>query len=180
MQNKFKIFTIFLGCLLFRLLPLRAPNVEPLMASLMPLGKKHNALFSFAFGFLSIFLYDLLTNYGYWTWTVGIAYGLVGAASSLYFKNKEKASIWNFAKFTFFATILFDLATGVLLAPLFGQSIYTAFMLQIPFTLLHLAGNLGFALTLSPLIGKWLASEKFFSLEHKFLTTLPLSWKGNK
>ncbi len=164
MQSKLKILTIFAGCLLFRLLPLRAPNVEPILASIMPVSKKYGAVFSFAFGFLSIFLYDLLTSYGSWTWTVGIAYGLVGVASFMYFKNKEKNSIWNFIKFAFFATTIFDLITGVLLAPFFGQTILSAFILQIPFTALHLAGNIGFALTLSPLINKWLTSKEFFSL----------------
>ena len=163
-QNKLKILTIFAGCLLFRLLPLRAPNVEPIMASLMPLSRKYGAFFSFAFGFSSIFLYDMLTSYGSWTWVVGITYGLTGVASFLYFKNKKGSSIWDFAKFAFVATIVFDLVTGVLMAPFLGQNIWNAFLLQITFTALHLAGNIGFALTLSPLLNKWLASKEFFSL----------------
>ena len=114
--------------------------------------------------FVSIFLYDLLTSYGSWTWTVGIAYGLTGLASSLYFKNRVGSSIWDFAKFAFVATIAFDLVTGVLIAPFLGQNIWNAFILQIPFTLLHLAGNIGFALTLSPILNKWLSSSEFFSL----------------
>lgn len=160
MTNKLKIFVVFIGCLLFRLLPLRAPNVEPIMASIMPLGRKFGALTGFLFGFLSIFIYDLLTNFGSWTWTAGITYGLIGIASFFYFK-KFKSSAFNFAVFALFATIVFDLITGVLFAPMFGQSIWSAFILQIPFTALHLAGNIGFAVTLSPLINKWLVSKEF-------------------
>jgi uncharacterized membrane protein len=159
--KKFKTFVIFAGCLLFRLLPFRAPNVEPIMASIMPLGRKNGALQGFLFGFLSIVVYDSLTNFGYWTFTTGIAYGLIGVASFFYF-NKFKTSLFNFAFFAFFATIFFDLVTGVLLAPFFGQNIYNAFVMQIPFTLLHLAGNMGFALTLSPIINQWLLKEANF------------------
>lgn len=162
MANKLKIFTVFVGCLLFRLLPLRAPNVEPIMASIMPLGRKYGALVGFLFGFLSIVIYDFFTNFGVWTWTVSITYGLVGIASFFYFK-KFKSSTFNFAVFAFFATIIFDLITGVLFAPMFGQNLWNAFILQIPFTALHLAGNIGFTLTFSPLINKWLASEQFFA-----------------
>ena len=120
MKNKFKIFIIFIGCLLFRLIPLRAPNVEPIMASIMPLGRKYGAFIGFAFGFLSILLYDVITHFGTWTWITAITYGVIGAFSSLYFK-KFKSSAFNFAVFAFFATIIFDLITGVLFAPMFGQ-----------------------------------------------------------
>ncbi|PIZ85952.1 hypothetical protein CO033_00130 [Candidatus Nomurabacteria bacterium CG_4_9_14_0_2_um_filter_32_10] len=164
MQNKLKVFIIFFGCLLFRLIPLRAPNVEPIMASIMPLGRKYGALWGFLFGFLSIIVYDILTHFGAWTWITAITYGVIGAVSSVYF-NKFKASVFNFAVFAFFATIVFDLVTGVLFAPMFGQSVLNAFVMQIPFTALHLAGNIGFALTLSPLINKWFVSEQFLGLK---------------
>ena len=163
MSKKLKIFIVFAGCMLFRLLPLRAPNVEPIMASIMPLGRRYGTLWAFLFGVVSIVLYDLLTNFGSWTFTVAIAYGLTGVASSLYFKKVQSSPI-NFAIFAFFATIAFDLFTGVLVAPFLGQNMYTALMLQIPFTLLHLAGNIGFTLTLSPLLDKWFATSKIFSL----------------
>ena len=162
MQNKLKVFIIFFGCLLFRLIPLRAPNVEPIMASIMPLGRKYGALWGFLFGFLSIIVYDILTHFGAWTWITAITYGVIGAVSSVYF-NKFKASVFNFAVFAFFATIVFDLVTGVLFAPMFGQTVFNALVMQIPFTALHLAGNIGFAVTLSPLINKWITSPQFFA-----------------
>lgn len=164
MQNNFKIFLIFIGCLLFRLIPFRAPNVEPIMASIMPVGKKYGAIFAFLFGFLSIFLYDSITHFGSWTWIAGITYGLVGVVSTFYFK-KYKTSAFNFAVFAFFATIFYDLITGVLFAPIFHQTIFNALILQIPFTALHLAGNIGFALMISPILSKWLSTEKVFSLK---------------
>ena len=164
MRNKVKIFIVFVGCLLFRLIPLRAPNVEPIMASIMPLGRKYGAFMGFLFGFLSIIVYDTLTHFGAWTWMAGITYGLIGSASFFYFK-KFKTSTFNFVIFAFFATIVFDLITGILFAPMFGQTILSALVLQVPFTMLHLAGNIGFALTLSPLINKWIMSEQFFAFK---------------
>jgi hypothetical protein len=86
---------------------------------------------------------------------VGITYGLVGVVSFFYFK-KFKTSAFNFAVFAFLATIIFDFITGLLFAAVFGQTLASAFILQIPFTMLHLAGNVGFALTLSPILNKWL------------------------
>ncbi len=163
-MSKIKPLIIFIGCLFFRLLPLRAPNVEPIMASIMPLGRKFGALAGFLFGFLSIVIYDILTHFGAWTWTTAVTYGLIGVASFFYFK-KFKSSAFNFALFAFFATVIYDLITGVLFAPMFGQTILSAFMMQIPFTALHLAGNIGFALTLSPFLNKWLISSEFFSLK---------------
>ncbi len=170
-SNGIKILIIFLGCFLFRLIPLRAPNVEPIMASLLPIGKKYGAMVSFLFGFLSVFLFDLITHFGSWTFIVGITYGLVGFSSYIFF-NKFKSSTFNFAIFAFVATIIFDLITGVLFAPLFGETLYTALILQVPFTILHLAGNVGFVLTLSPILNSWLATEKVFSLKPLARTVL--------
>jgi len=164
MKSKIKVLIIFVGCLLFRLIPLRAPNVEPIMASVMPISRKYGAFAGFLFSSLSIFLYDLVTHFGPWTWIAALTYGSIGAISFFYFK-KFKASVLNFAIYAFFATIVFDLITGVLFAPIFGQSILNALVLQIPFTLLHLAGNIGFAVTLSPILNKWILSEKMFLLK---------------
>jgi uncharacterized membrane protein len=171
MRKNFKVFLIFLGCILLRLIPLRAPNVEPIMASIMPVGKRYGAIIGFLFGFLSIFLYDSVTHFGSWTWIAGITYGLVGAVSTFYFK-KYKSSAFNFVVFAIFATIFYDLITGVLFAPMFHQTMLSALVLQIPFTALHLAGNIGFALTISPILSKWLSTEKVMSLKPLARTVL--------
>jgi len=168
MANKIKIFTIFLGIILFRLLPLRAPNVEPIMASIMPISRKFGPYVAFLFGFMSIFLFDLLTNMGLWTFITGITYGIIGVASYFYF-NKDKSSIFYFIMFSIFATIFFDFITGVVFAPMWNQNIWNALILQIPFTILHLAGNIGFALTLSPVINKWLLKENSYSFKELLL-----------
>jgi uncharacterized membrane protein len=165
MKNRFKIFTVFVGCFLFRLLPLRAPNLEPIMASLMPVSRKYGYISSFLFGFVSIVLYDVVTGHiGIWTWTTSIAYGIIGVFSVLFFK-KYSSKTSNFVIFAFVGTIFFDIVTGILFAPYFGQSMWSATVMQIPFTFLHLAGNIGFAVTLSPILNRWFFSERFFSFK---------------
>ena len=163
MKNKLKIFVVFIGCLLFRLMPLRAPNLEPIMASLMPISRKYGAIIAFFFAFSGMVLYDIITGHvGLWTWTTSITYGIIGIFSAIYFK-KFKTKTTNFVIFAFLGTIFFDTVTGVLFAPAFGQSMSSAFLMQIPFTLLHLAGNIGFALTLSPILNKWFSKENIFA-----------------
>jgi len=168
-RKKLKLFFIFAGCLLFRLIPLRAPNVEPIMASIMPISKKYGAFFAFAFGFLSIFLFDLLTFFGSWTWITAITYGLIGLFSYLYF-SKYKDSVRNFVFFAILATLFYDLITGVLFAPLFNQTMLNALMMQIPFTLLHLAGSVGFSLTLTPVLNRWLKRETSLNLSNSLIS----------
>lgn len=166
MQNKFKIVIVFMGCLLLRLIPFRAPNIEPIMASIMPFGKKYGAIAGFFFGFLSIVLYDLMTNFGSWTLITAFAYGIVGLVSTFYFK-KYKTKPINFAIFAFMGTIFFDVVTGILVAPFYGQTMWSAFILQIPFTALHLAGNIAFALTISPALNYFFEKEFNFNLNKK-------------
>ncbi len=151
----------FTVVLFIRLLPFRPPNVEPLLATQMPFAKKYGGLAGFFFAFFSIIVYDLLTaGIGVWTLIAGMAYGLLGMWASIYFKNKKGTS-WDYAKFAFIGTIVFDITTGLSLGPIFfNQPFIQAVTGQIPFTLLHLVGNIGFALTLSPLVQYMLSKQE--------------------
>lgn len=151
----------FFLCLLVRLVPFRAPNIEPIMAVAMPFGKIYGALAGFFFAFFSIVVYDLVTGMvGEWTILTSLSYGVVGLASAYYFQNKE-ASRRNFALFAVAGTLFFDAVTGLLTGPLFfDQPFLVALLGQIPFTLLHLLGNVAFALVLSPVIYNFVAQEK--------------------
>ncbi len=171
MRSKLKILIVFIGCLLFRLIPFRAPNLEPIMASVMPISRKYGAMLGFFFAFSGMVLYDIITGHvGLWTWTTSIAYGIIGAGSAFYFQ-KFKAKAVNFVIFASLGTIFFDIVTGILFAPAFGQSMWSATIMQVPFTLLHLAGDIGFALTLSPILNKWFASEQIFALKSRLLVS---------
>ncbi len=160
MKNWVKYTIAFLSVFIIRLLPFRAPNVEPMMAVIMPLGKKFNGLFLFIFGVFSIILFDLVTSgLGIWTFITAIVYGLIGYGASVYFKNR---SGWrNYAIYAIFATIVYDVLTGLTIGPLFfHQSFMVSLVGQIPFTVLHLLGNVSFAIVISPVIEKWILSEK--------------------
>ena len=139
---------------------MRAPNVEPIMATLMPLGKVYGKLMAFVFGFASIALFDAITSgFGIWTLITALAYGLLGLGASYFFQNRNG---WkNYALYAVVATILYDIVTGLTIGPLFfHQSFLTSLVGQIPFTLFHLLGNVSFAIVLSPVIEKWfIASE---------------------
>lgn len=153
-----------MGVFLVRLIPFRAPNVEPLMATVMPFSKRFGVVSSFVFAFLSITLYDFVTSgIGIWTVITAGAYGLVAIASYIFFKTRA-TSVKNFVVFTVPATILYDAVTGLSIGPLyFHQTFMQALIGQIPFTLLHLSGNIMFAIFLSPVLAYWLAKDEVFA-----------------
>jgi energy-coupling factor transport system substrate-specific component len=158
-KNWSKYIIGFLSVLAFRLMPFRAPNVEPIMAVIMPFGKVYGGLMSFAFGALSIVIYDSVTSgFGIWTLVTALAYGLLGLGAQYYFKNR---SGWkSYASYAVIATILYDVITGLTIGPLFfHQSFMISLVGQIPFTLLHLLGNVSFAIILSPAIEMWAKKE---------------------
>jgi len=160
-NNYFRFFIALVACLLVRLLPFRAPNVEPIMATAMPFGKAYGALTGFLFGFLSIIVYDAVTStLGTWTVLTSLSYGVIGMASAYYFQNRA-ATRKHFVSFAVVATLFFDATTGLLTGPLFfDQPFSVALAGQIPFTLLHLAGNVAFAAILSPHIYKILVRKR--------------------
>lgn len=160
MKNWIKYTITFVSVMVFRLMPFRAPNVEPIMATIMPLGKVYGSVMSFVFGFLSIVLYDSITSgFGVWTLVTALAYGILGVGATYFFKNR---SGWkNYALYAVIATIFYDAITGLTIGPLFfHQSFMVSLMGQIPFTILHLIGNVSFAIVLSPVIEKWMAKSE--------------------
>jgi len=142
--------------LAIRFVPFRPPNFEPMLAVMMPYSKRYTLISSFLFGFLGIAVFDALTSgIGMWTLITGVAYGLLGVGAFYYFKNR-KANRKNFVVFGVIGTILYDIVTGLSIGPLFyGQSFMSALVGQIPFTLMHLAGTVVFAIVLSPIMNRW-------------------------
>lgn len=163
-MDKKKYFKIILGiiaCLLARLIPFRAPNIEPILAATMPFSRAYGALTGFSFAVLSILLYDALTGtLGAQTFFTAGAYGIVGLWSASYFR-KHKGDAWNYARFAIIGTLFFDASTGLTVGPIFfHQSFLGSLVGQIPFTALHLLGNVTFAFVLSPAIYNFLIRKK--------------------
>ena len=171
-KNQFTLFFTLVFCLLFRLIPFRPPNVEPILATLMPFSRVYGKLSGFLFAAGSIVLYDIVTlKVGIWTLITAIMYGFLGLWAWYFFQNKKNKP-WDYAKFAFMSTIIFDLATGLTIGPLFfGQSLIVSFIGQIPFTFWHLVGNVSFSLILSP------ALYRIITYDHLEKTSLILNPK---
>lgn len=148
-------------CLLVRLIPFRVPNIEPILATTMPLGKVYGALTGFSFAILNILLYDLITGtLGVQTFFTAGAYGLLGLGAASYFR-KNKSSVRNYVSFAIIGTLFFDALTGLTVGPIFfHQSFFGSLSGQIPFTALHLLGNVAFAVILSPAIYNYLIQDR--------------------
>jgi uncharacterized membrane protein len=77
-----------------------------------------------------------------------------------FFRNREAKTL-HFLIYSIIGTILYDAITGLSIGPLFfGQSLTEAFVMQIPFTVMHLGSNMVFAVTISPLIYKWIVTNQ--------------------
>ena len=160
-KNWFKIGVGLIVCLLFRLIPFRPPNVEPILATQMPMSKVYGPLLGFAFGFLSIVLFDVLVGrVGVWTIITASTYGFLGVWSVFYFK-KRAMKRKNFVMFSIWGTLVYDAITGLTVGPLFfNQPFMLALVGQIPFTVLHLIGSITFAFFVSPLVYKYLVTNQ--------------------
>lgn len=139
-------------CLAFRLVPGRPPNFEPILTTQMPIGKTYGGIMAFFFGVGSILLYDFVTGtWGLWTLITAPTYGALGFMGTWYLKKRDK--LRHMAVFAVFGTLFYDAITGLSVGPLiFGQPFMAAFLGQIPFTLMHLLGNVSLSLIWSPLV----------------------------
>lgn len=152
--------------MLFRLLPFRAPNVEPLLAVVMPFSARIGYMGSFLFAVSSIAVYDALTSgWGMWTLITALAYGALGLGSRAFFAHHTPSTA-NFVGFSVISTILYDAVTGLTVGPLFfNQPLAMAIVGQIPFTILHIAGSVLFALFVSPVVYRWVNAVEVVTVQ---------------
>jgi len=117
----------------------------------MPFSKAYGSWIGFAFAFMSIVLFDLATGKtGVWTLITALSYGCIGLWAGRYFKNRSNEAT-TYASFAVMSTIGYDVVTGLTIGPIFfNQTLVQAFVGQIPFTVIHLIGNVAFAVILSP------------------------------
>ncbi len=143
----------------------------------MPFSRSYGAFAGFFFGFASIVLFDLVTNHvGIWTIVTAFAYGFLGVGATLYFKNKGN-SAKTYVSFAIVATIVYDAVTGLTVGPLFfHQPFAVALLGQIPFTALHLAGNIAFAYFLSPALYRLIEQyQKPKPIENSLIISNPIT-----
>jgi hypothetical protein len=97
-----------------------------------------------------------------WTFVTAGTYGVLGLWAYFFFQKRKMEKL-NYVKFAVIGTLFFDAVTGLSVGPLFfGQSFSEAFFGQIPFTAMHLLGNVSFAIVLSPLIYKFVIENTKF------------------
>ena len=98
--------------------------------------------------------FDLITmKAGIWTVGTALVYGLIGLAFYSYFKGKEKAGLKSYAKASILGVLFFDFVTGPIMSSmLFKISFESAFIGQIPFTIMHLASATAFTLLVVPIL----------------------------
>lgn len=157
MQTGWVKFVIgWLVVFLYRLIPFRPPNVEPILATLMPFSKRYGPVAAFCFGASSIVFLDFAVGkVGMWTAVTAVSYGLLGVYSHFALRNAHGVS--SYVVHGVIGTLLYDIATGLLVGPLFfGQPFIEALVGQVPFTLMHIAGTVAFSLTISPLVERWI------------------------
>lgn len=164
-KNWAKYILGFSICLFVRFIPFRAPNIEPILATQMPIAKSFGKFPAFFFGAFSIFLYDALTSsIGIWTLFTALTYGIIGLWASYYLKNKNNSSV-SYIKFAIFGTLFYDAITGLIIGPaFFHQPFVLAIIGQVPFTLWHLLGNIIFAMILSPAVFKFFKEKSEFKI----------------
>lgn len=155
-----RVAILFAVSFLFRLLPFRPPNVELILAGQMPVAKQFGPLTGFLFGGLSIFLFDAFTGMlGPWTLITALAYGVLGLGAARYFRERNGKR--HFVYFAIMGTLFYDALTGLTVGPLFFHQPFVAALLgQIPFTMMHLLGNVSFSALLSPCIERWVVENK--------------------
>jgi len=154
-KNFIKYLIGLLTVISLRIIP-HPPNVEPIMATMMPFAKRWGKLAGLSFTLLAILSFDLITGtLGVWSIMTAGTYAILGIAAGFYFKNR-KSNIKNYVKFSVIGTLIYDAITGIGTGVLFfKQSFMLTLMGQIPFTLYHLAGNIAFAAIISPLLYRW-------------------------
>jgi uncharacterized membrane protein YuzA (DUF378 family) len=132
------------------------PNNDPIMSMALPFSRRSSVLTSFAFPFVTMVSFDIVTGFiGSWTLVTGITYGLIGIIFHYYLKNKSDVGMRRYLGCGILGVLAFDFVTGVLATPLmFGMPFMTALIGQIPFTARHLLTTSAFILVITPLLDK--------------------------
>lgn len=148
-------------CFAIRLIPFRPPNIEPILATTMPFSKKYGYVGGFVFGFLSIAIFDLAVGkIGTWTLITGITYGFLGVGAHFFFKKRKSTPV-NYFRYAIVGTVIYDAVTGLSVGMLvFKQTFMTTLLGQIPFTAMHLLGNIILAVAVSPILYEWVVANK--------------------
>jgi hypothetical protein len=165
LQRSWPKYAIALAaCILIRVIPGRPPNVEPILATVMPMSRAFGLLDVALFAALNIVLYDaMLGQFGSWSIVGAATYAAIAAIGSIYLKYVR--GIVGYLTYAVLGTVFFDLVTGVIVGPfMLKQSFAEAFVLQIPFTVNHVLGTFLMAVFLSPILERWVVKNRLLGV----------------
>ncbi len=136
------------------------PNSDPIIGFLLPAAKNESFWKAPLFAFATMFSFDLITSgIGTWTFVTSATYAIIALALHFHLRN-QKSSLRLFMSNGVLGVLAFDLITGpVMSTALFGQPFQLTFLMQVPFTIMHLV-SAAFAITIiSPLYDAAIAKE---------------------
>ncbi|PIN98885.1 MAG: hypothetical protein COT90_02190 [Candidatus Diapherotrites archaeon CG10_big_fil_rev_8_21_14_0_10_31_34] len=156
-----KYFLSILFCNAFRLLKF-IPNNDPIMGCLLPYSRQDKWWASALFAFITMVSFDLITGMvGIWTLVTALTYAGLGILFHQIYKNKKKINLKTYLGSGILGVLIFDFITGPIMSSwMFQMPFETAFIGQIPFTLLHLASVGIFIIILTPLLDLHLINSK--------------------
>lgn len=146
-------------CTLVRLARI-VPNFDPIMGTALPFAKQDKWWQAALFSAAAIVIFDILTGLvGIWTAITSLTYAALAAGFHFYYQNR-KVGLKTYVGSGVAGVLVYDSVTGVVAGPvLFGGTYLEAFIGQIPFTLMHLAGVTIFVLLITPLLDKHLVQN---------------------
>jgi hypothetical protein len=164
-KNLIKYVIGLVTVILLRLVP-HPPNMEPVMATAMPFGKKWGWLGGLLFGLAAILAFDIITGtLGVWSIMTAGTYALIGAAAGLFFRKRE-SKISHYLAFSVIGTLVYDAITGIGTGMLFFHQTFLFTLIgQIPFTMYHLGGNVILAIVISPALYDWVLDNPKFETQ---------------
>jgi hypothetical protein len=151
-----KKFARYIGALLFcsfyRVLRI-FPNNDPIMGFALPFAKRDKWWQAALFAVIAMVSFDFLTmKLGPWTIGTALAYGFIALLFSRYFRRQKSVGLKKYAGSSIVGVLIFDFITGPVMSSfLFRVHFWAAFLGQIPFTLMHLAGAVPLTLLIVPI-----------------------------
>ncbi|MFH1751056.1 MAG: hypothetical protein ABH863_05230 [Candidatus Micrarchaeota archaeon] len=150
---------------IIRLIPMPLPNIEPIMATMMPFARKYGRLAGLLFASLALLSFDFISGrLGIWSIYTAATYGAIGFIAGKYFSSKNKQKMKYYLGFGIVGTVFYDAVTALLFGWQFGQPLAMTLAGQIPFTVYHLLGTIAFTAILTPLLNKYVVDNPL--LEH--------------
>ncbi len=154
-----KVALLWLACIAVRALPWRIPNVEPVMAAMLPVSAVSGVVLSAVFPAVAMVAFDVMGGaVGIWTPVTALSYAAIGLLASRLFAGKTIRPL-SAGFFALYSTLLYDAVTAALGPLAFGQGWIETYVGQVPFTINHVLGNIVLCALFSPLLQRWLVSS---------------------